>query len=94
MVRRRTQRVKRVLLWVISPLDERLAGLSLTRLMAMACFVYVGHTVWEEQRLSWVDYNVMLLGVVTAFGKKMVYAYITRKAQKHKDAPPETEEGP
>ena len=85
----RSQRLKRTLLWFVAPLDERLQGLSLTRLMAVACFVYVAHTIWEEQRLSWVDYNIMLLGVVTAFGKKMVYAFVTRQAQKHKDTPGE-----
>lgn len=88
---RRERTALRIFLWALSPLDERLQGLSLTRLLAVACFVYVAHTIWEEQRLSWVDYNVMVLGVCTAFGKKLVYALVTRQAQKHKDTP---EEGP
>lgn len=82
---RRTQHVLRFLLWIVAPLDERLRGLSLVRVLSMACFVFVGHTVWEEQRLSWVDYNVLLLGVASAMGKKLVYALITRN---HPAPPP------
>jgi len=88
---RRTQRVKRFLFWFVAPFEEGLRGLSLTRLMAVTCFVYVGFAVANEHRLSWVDYNVLVLGIVAAFGKKMMYAWVTRQAQKHKDAP---EEGP
>ncbi len=87
MTNRRRRPLLRFCLWFVAPLDERLRGLSLTRLLAMACFVFVGHTVWEEQRLSWVDYSTLLLGVCAAFGKKLVYALVSRAAATPKDAP-------
>lgn len=69
----------RVGAWLLAPLDDALHGLSLTRLLAMACFVYVGHEVFvHEKAITWVDYAVMMLGIAAAFGKTVVLALIQR----------------
>lgn len=75
---RRDRPVTRVLLWFVAPLDDRLRGLSLTRILAVLCFVYVGHSVWEERALSWVDFWVLALGICTAYGKKVLLAFLQR----------------
>lgn len=87
---RRKQPILRFALWFVAPLDERLRGLSLVRLMAATCFVFVAHEVFaHEKSLTWVDYAVLVLGVACAFGKKMVYALIQRSQVSigPKDAP-------
>lgn len=76
--RRGRQPLLRFLLWFVAPLDDRLRGLSLTRILATACFVFVGHSVWEERALSWVDFWVLVLGICTAYGKKMLLAFLQR----------------
>ena len=68
-----------ILKWGIAPLDDRLRGLSLTRLLAIACFVFVAHEVlWHEEGLSWVDFWVLTLGICTAYGKKVLLAFLQR----------------
>lgn len=76
--RRGSQPIKRFLLWWVAPLDDRLRGLSLTRILAAACFVFVGHSVYEERALSWVDFWVLVLGTCSAYGKKMLFAFLQR----------------
>ena len=68
-----------ILKWGIAPLDDRLRGLSLTRLLAIACFVFVAHgAIQHEQGLSWVDFWVLTLGICTAYGKKVLLAFLQR----------------
>lgn len=68
-----------ILCWFVAPLDDRLRGLSLTRLLAISCFVFVAHEVlWHEEGLSWVDFWVLTLGICTAYGKKVLLAFLQR----------------
>lgn len=81
MNERRHHPVIRFLLWFVAPLDDRLRGLSLARILAVACFVYVGHEVFiHEKGLTWVDAYVMTLGLASAFGQKMLLAFINRNS--------------
>ena len=64
--------------WWIAPLDESRHGLSLVRLMAVSCFVLVGHTVYHEHALTWVDFSVLMAGISAAFGKKVWVAWLAR----------------
>lgn len=76
---RRTHWVTRILMWPIAPFDDRIRGLSLTRLLAVACFVMVAHEVFvHEKGLTWIDFWTLVLGICTAFGKKMVNALLLR----------------
>lgn len=86
--RRVQHQVLRFLLWFVAPFDDRIRGLSLTRLLAVACFVFVWHEIEVGHeialkagtpiRLSWIDYATFLLGVAAAFGKSVVLALIDR----------------
>lgn len=88
MNERRNEKVKRFFLWFVAPLDDRIRGLSLTRLLAVACFFFVWHEIEVGHeialknnvpvRLSWIDYATFLLGVAAAFGKSVVLALINR----------------
>ena len=69
----------RFVLWFVAPFDDRLRGFSLTRVLAIACFVLVAHEVFvHEKGLTWIDFWTLTLGVCTAYGKKMVYAFLQR----------------
>lgn len=67
-----------VVRWLLAPLDDRLRGLSLTRILAVLCFVFVGHSVWHERALTWIDFWVLALGIATAYGKKVLLAFFSR----------------
>ena len=79
---RRSHPVERAFCWLLAPFVENWRGLSLTRFLAVACFAFVAHTVWHEERLSWVDFSILTLGVATAFGKKAFLAWVERTQTK------------
>lgn len=76
---RRVQRpVLRFLLWFVAPLDDRLRGLSMARLLSFWCFGLVTHSVWHERAISGWDYATLVLGAALWVGKKAVLALIYR----------------
>lgn len=76
---RRTHRVKRFLLWFVAPLDERLRGLSLVRVLAVGCFAIVYYDVIINARaLSWVHFWILMAGLSAAFGKKVFLFLLSR----------------
>lgn len=77
---RRGQRpLLRFLLWFVAPFDERLRGLSLVRILAALCYVFVGFSVIVTGNpLTGVDLGAMTLGVCAAYGKKFLLAYLQR----------------
>lgn len=74
--------LKRFWMFCLAPLVEDWRGLSLVRFLAIACFAFVAHTIWEEQRLSWTDAYVLTMGIATAFGKKVFVAWLQRTETK------------
>lgn len=68
-----------ILCWFVAPLDDRLRGLSLTRLLAIGCFVFVAHSIfWHEEELTYVHLWILMLGICTAYGKKVLLAFLQR----------------
>lgn len=65
--------------WFVAIFDDRLRGLSLTRLLAISCFVFVAHSVfWRKEELTYVHLWILMLGICTAYGKKVLLAFLQR----------------
>lgn len=65
--------------FVMAPVVDDYRGLSLTRFIAVALIVMVGHEVFVHERaLTWIDFWVALAAIATAFGKSAFTLFLHR----------------
>lgn len=63
----------------MAPVVDDYKGLSLTRFIAVALIVMVGHEVFvHEKGLTWIDFWVALAAIATAFGKSVFTILLSR----------------
>ena len=65
--------------FLLAPLVDSWAGLSLTRFLAIFCCVLVGHNVlWHDRALTWIDFWLIVAAISAAFGKALWLAFLAR----------------